>query len=372
MKRRVVLVGATPPPHHGMTIFMENILQSRLKEQYTLLHLDTSDHRDLDNLGLLDFWNVYHALKNILQMVFLCIRYRPAVVCVPNAQNTMGFLRDGLLILTASWFSNAAIVMHYHGGESFLDFERHSGKVMRSYIRYVLKHVDIAIVLGERLKYLFAERVKTVKVLHNGIPLIPPPVRNLQLDIVNVSYLSGLFRAKGVVDVINAAVLVCTQNSRVHFNFAGEWWAQEPETKHEVMAIIAKHRLDGRVKFHGKLLGDEKWQFLSRADIFVFPSWSDAFGLVNLEAMAAGCPVISSAGVGAIPEVVVHGETGLLVTPRRPDLLAEAILKLAADGDLRQRMGALGRKRYEEYFTLEYVVDRLAGILDQGIQMKYC
>lgn len=75
---------------------------------------------------------------------------------------------------------------------------------------------------------------------------------------------------------------------------------------------------------------------------------------------------------GAIPEVVVHGETGLLVTPRRPDLLAEAILKLAADGDLRQRMGALDRKRYEEYFTLEHVVDRLAGILDQGIQMKYC
>ena len=70
-----------------------------------------------------------------------------------------------------------------------------------------------------------------------------------------------------------------------------------------------------------------------------------------LEAMAAGLPVVASA-VGGIPELVVDGETGLLVPPGDPDALADALGKLITDPELRQRLGAAGRARAEACFDL--------------------
>jgi glycosyltransferase involved in cell wall biosynthesis len=71
-----------------------------------------------------------------------------------------------------------------------------------------------------------------------------------------------------------------------------------------------------------------------------------------LEAMAAGLPVVASA-VGGIPEIVVDGETGLIVPPRDPDALAAALRRLLDDPELRRRMGDAGRARAEEHFDVE-------------------
>lgn len=102
----------------------------------------------------------------------------------------------------------------------------------------------------------------------------------------------------------------------------------------------------------------------SGAALFVCPSIYEPFGIINLEAMATGCPVVATR-VGGIPEVVVDGETGALVPfesrgapdfeAREPERLAsdlaDAINRLAADGEARDRMGETGRRRVEEMFT---------------------
>jgi len=86
-----------------------------------------------------------------------------------------------------------------------------------------------------------------------------------------------------------------------------------------------------------------------RSSIALAPSaWPEPFGLVVIEAMAAGRPVIASR-TGGLPDIVVDGETGLLVPPGDPDALRQALERLLADRELRERMGQAGRRRVTEF-----------------------
>ncbi len=90
--------------------------------------------------------------------------------------------------------------------------------------------------------------------------------------------------------------------------------------------------------------------FIATADVFILPSLAEPFGLVILEAMALGKPVIAS-DAGGPKEIVSHGETGLLVPPASPDAVAAALLQLIGDPTARARMGAEGRRRFTSNYT---------------------
>jgi starch synthase len=94
----------------------------------------------------------------------------------------------------------------------------------------------------------------------------------------------------------------------------------------------------------GMLERHEVIQLLSHATAFVCPSLYEPLGIVNLEAMACGTAVVASR-IGGIPEVVVDGETGLLVPPEDPYALAAALNELARDPERAEAMGRAGRER---------------------------
>lgn len=104
---------------------------------------------------------------------------------------------------------------------------------------------------------------------------------------------------------------------------------------------------------------------LAAIDIFVHPGDPEPFGLVNVEAMAMGKPVVAFAH-GALPEIVIEGETGVLVTPGDESALSEAIITLLSDPDICRRFGKAGRNRALEKFPIEQVVSQVSDIL-QGV-----
>lgn len=96
--------------------------------------------------------------------------------------------------------------------------------------------------------------------------------------------------------------------------------------------------------------------FLSVMDVFVLPSLYEGFPNAILEAMACGKPVVAT-GVEGTPEAVIHGETGLLVPPRNPEALADALIQIAQNPSMRKQMGEKGKKRIHEYFLLEHQIN---------------
>jgi glycosyltransferase involved in cell wall biosynthesis len=362
--KRVVMLCSVPPPHHGVTIFNQNLLRSEVGQGFEVMHIDTSDHRNLDNIGRFDFRNSWFAIKNIVQLATACLTHRPELVYVPISQNNLGFLRDGLFVLTAKVFSKARIVVHYHGGDTFNTFRLNTNIFMRWFIRLVLGQVNVGIVVGEKLRGVLEGLVKRVEVVANGSTFNPSisVERNGSSAMVKVSYLGTLAREKGVIDLLKAALFVLSTHTNVQFRFAGKWWGQEQDTRREAMELVRQSGLDHHFDFVGEVLDAAKERFLFESDIVVFPSWIDSFGLVNLEAMAAGCPVVSSRGVGAIDEVVLDGVTGILVEKQNVRQLADAIICLIDNPKLRATMGMAGRNRFLNQYTFDKTATKLAEV----------
>jgi glycosyltransferase involved in cell wall biosynthesis len=134
----------------------------------------------------------------------------------------------------------------------------------------------------------------------------------------------------------------------------------EGECADDLRELAIERSLGNRIRFAGALDEEALLAAYATADALVLPSLNrgEAFGLVLLEAMRARLPVIASAIPGSgIGEVVVDGETGLMVAPGDAAALAIAIGRLD-DPELRQRLGAGGRRRWETQFTLERAAQR--------------
>ncbi|MFO1070934.1 MAG: glycosyltransferase family 4 protein [Geminicoccaceae bacterium] len=122
--------------------------------------------------------------------------------------------------------------------------------------------------------------------------------------------------------------------------------------------------VEGRVEFAGRRAHATVADELGRAGIFCFPSiWQEPFGMPLIEAMAAGLPVVATRH-GAFPEIVVHGETGLLVERGDAGALGGALLALLRDPRARERMGRAARRRAARLFTWDHTIERLEALLD--------
>ncbi len=133
-------------------------------------------------------------------------------------------------------------------------------------------------------------------------------------------------------------------------------------------AIAASLGVEHRVTFLGQVGQEALPAHYAAADVFVLPSNSraEAFGIVNLEAMACGLPLITTEVGSATSWVNEHEVTGLVVPPMDPDALASAVEKLR-DADLRRRMSEAARRRVEAHFTREKMVDRVEAVYREAL-----
>jgi glycosyltransferase involved in cell wall biosynthesis len=125
----------------------------------------------------------------------------------------------------------------------------------------------------------------------------------------------------------------------------------------------AGRALGDRVRFAGRVPDGELGRYYAGCDLLVFPSRYESFGLVLLEAMMLGKPVIAG-DAGGMRFIVEEGGNGVRFPPGDADALALAIRRLATSTELRERFGRRSREIYEERFTAERMVEGTLAVLD--------
>ncbi|HUF52047.1 MAG TPA: glycosyltransferase family 4 protein [Longimicrobiales bacterium] len=362
-----IVVGPLPPPYHGGAVATALVLEAGLGTQYRIVHLDTSDRRGIENLGRLDARNVWLGVSHALQLVRLLMWERPDLVYIPISQNTLALLRDATFLLP-SLACRRRVVVHIHSG-GFRDFHDAAPRPLRSLIRFMLGRARRVIVLGERLRPMVQGLVaaERIAVLPNGVAdtFGALPNRSGRRAGARVLYLANLMRAKGFLDVMEAVLRLRRRGVDVELDLAGAFASADDRAR--ARAPLAA--LGAAVRLHGVVDGERKRRLLEEADIFTLPSYyaNEGHPYVVLEAMAAGLPVIAT-DRAALAETIVPGHTGLLVPPRDPAALADALDLLVCDPALRLRMGAAARERYLAHYTFDSWSAGLSDIMMQALR----
>ena len=341
----------------GPTLATEVILNSSIKDEFELIHLDTSDHREIDTLGALDFLNVYLAVKFYVFMILKILRHWPDLVYIPISQTTIGYIKDSVFILIAKILRRKTIC-HLRGG-NFRNWLENASPLTRKYVTRVHRLVDGQIVLGECLRTLFSGILPQAKihVVPNGKDIVYPDIHKPEKP-VRLLFLANIMRTKGVLDVLHAAPMIYSATPEVEFIFCGAW---ENEALREEIEAFMRSNSDLPVRWVGPVTGLEKLEAIKNSDIFLFPTYYPPEGhpWVIIEAMAAQLPVIAT-DQGAITESVIDGENGFIVQKQNPEMLAEKAILLIRNRDLRTRMGMASRKLYEQNFTERQMTQRLS------------
>ena len=369
-KTRILICGVLPPPIFGHSAMYSMLMNSGFPEAQDIRFLN------------LNFWS-YETHKKVTaaklgklvkyfsRYVVLLLSFRPQFVFYNISFYKMPFYKDFLFCLTARILGSRP-VLHDHGqyaGELF----QTGGPVIRFLMRQLFRFLAASVIMGESTRQSYQGLLDQQRLF-----VVPGAVedtagieaRREKGDTVRVLFFSHMSHLKGIDVALAAAAEVLASTPGVGFTFAGPM--EDPDIEQRLAAL--RDRFPGRLDYRG-YVGDEveRVRLFRSADIFIFPTLRDVFGLVILQAMAEGLPVIASVE-GTIPEILEEGRNGYLVPKGDARCLAQRIRQLAASPAERARMGRENRMRYERHYTprhyaqnLNAVFARLAG---QRIKMQ--
>ena len=248
--------------------------------------------------------------------------------------------------------------------------------ITEHYTVFPMRTLSKTEVTKARLAFTFADRVCTVSqflsdaIQSYGIKAefkVVPNVINTQLfylkekrpnsPLKNIAYISMLSQhRKGLDYLLRALGLLREKRSDFHLHVIGEGPLREYYEN-----LVRVLGLEDFVTFYGRLPTEQSAALLRKSHLFVLPSLFENFSVATAEAMATGTPVLATRCGG--PEEFVTDDVGLLVPPGDEAALAEAVLRLERDVDLRRRLARTGRQTIERNYLEQTMIDRLEAYL---------
>ncbi|WP_187143037.1 glycosyltransferase family 4 protein [Terriglobus albidus] len=189
--------------------------------------------------------------------------------------------------------------------------------------------------------------------------------KHIPSDCTLISLAAWMVPVKGIDAALRAAQIVLNRSSNTHFLFAGDG-THLRSFQYTVTELGIEHG----VTFSGPIANPMEQGLFDATDIYMQPSlWQEAAPLAILEAMSLGLPVVAS-HIGGVPELVIDGKTGFLVPPGDSNALAECILRLTEDGDLRRSMGLQGKLMVQMRHQLHQTASQYAAVFLRKIPIS--
>lgn len=321
-------------------------------------HIRLSYSETMEEVGRFTFTKVVKLGHVVLRAVWALLRLRPDVVYYPPAGPMWTpVIRDIAMLLAIRPLARK-LVFHFHAaGVSTLWTRKIVFRPLAWLFRSAYFGVDLAIMLSPANPddggVLRAQRSVYIPygIEDHQSAYVAGMNRRGQAPL-RVLFVGALMEAKGVFVLTQAATLLWAEGAEFTLDFMG---SSNLATRRMIQRQAGRYA--DRLAFLGVRTGDEKWEAYAGADIFCFPTHfeAEALPVVCLEAMMFGLPIVATRWRG-VPAMVSDGETGMLVRTESSEDLSAALERLLADEDLRAAMGARGRARYEEEFTLQQYV----------------
>lgn len=269
---------------------------------------------------------------------------------------------DGLAALLHANRKKIPLVATHHADTNVYSGFIHKSGLVSLYSKYltnlILSHADVIISPSE----YYINESRFLGKYRDKIVAIPYGVNIEEFDISYskekcraklgfpideniILFVGNLIAYKGPEVLVKAMPRIVKEVPNTKLIFVGSG-----EMKEELKRLSKNLGVNKYVKFAGFVEGNLKSMHYRAADVFCLPSTlsTESFGIVNLEAMACGIPIVASK-IGGIPAVVKDGENGLLVPPKDSRVLADAIIYLLENENRREKMGKDGRKKAEDY-----------------------
>lgn len=374
-KNKILFVIHQPPPVHGASMVGQYIHDSELLNTvFECYFVNLTIAKNLEDVGkggmrkLIAFLN-----KNI--EIFQAIRkLKPDWVYItPNSANGP-FYKDFVVVQLCKLLCKH-VVLHFHN-KGVLTRQEHwlDDKLYRLFFK------DTKVILLAECLYNDVEKYvckSDVYVCPNGIPNDVSIGRITKADnaVPHILWLTNMMRTKGLVEFLDALKILKDKQLSFQVDFIGGFTNEISEE--EFNRIVLANGLSDVIVYHGKKYGAEKDSFFRNADMFVLPSYTEAFPLTILEAMKYGLPVVAT-NVGGINAEVKDGVNGLLIGGQEPILrndfvpdpieIAKKMELLLMDKALRTEMGKAGHEAFLKEFSLEAFEARFVKTLEDLIK----
>jgi glycosyltransferase involved in cell wall biosynthesis len=349
-KIKILICGILPPPNFGHSMVYKMLMASTFPGAFETKFLN------------MQFWTYGTHKKVTIEKLFKMVKYyviykwtlflwRPKYVLYNSSFYRMPYLKD-LLFCSTAIILGSKLVFH-DLGQYVKELDESLTGFNKSALRWMLKNMGASIIMGEKVRRDYEGLADPKKLF--VVPGTAEDSQAIKVDApkypgkINILYFSHMSRLKGVYTAFEALPVVLKERGDIMVTFGGPMEDQEVKRRLEEL----QRDFPGRVNYAGYVEDVvERTKIFRQADIFIFPTLRDVFGLVLLHAMAESLPIVASRE-GTIPEIVPDGTNGLLIEKGDVKALAENILLLAGDTQLRETMGHANRRRFEEKYMLE-------------------
>lgn len=294
-------------------------------------------------------------IQGFVRYLRLLFRGRIAAVHVHTASRA-SFWRKSVFMMPA-FLMGIPTILHLHGAEFVAFYEDECGRIAKSIVRFVFNHARRVVVLSKTWQRWVNGVCNNPNVcaIYNPVQLPATRTRFETRETQTLLFLGRLGERKGSYDLLRAVARISADFPDLKLLMGGDG---EIETVREEAQRLG---IGDRVDLLGWVRGSDKTTLLSRASVYVLPSYNEGLPMSVLEAMAAGLPIISTP-IGGIPEAVTDGVEGYLVKPGDIDALAAALRRVLSDSNLRRQMGEAAWLKIESVFSVDRIVPQIEAL----------